>query len=178
MLNTRHAAWTPIAHPDPVPTLSWASQSACMNNIHGLTCPSGFWLGFTNEEQKSSKGRGKIRLQCSFGTSLQNHHGLAMQLHLRHLSPAFSVLRFYNCSPPPSFRPSEGDSSLLLLASSTPSSLKLCLYPAYTFLFIKLATNYPVHEHHLLLPGSCLIATFNYLKSHYSRLCGNTEEVY
>lgn len=115
-------------------------------------------------------------MQCPLGTSLQNHHGLAMQLQLRHPSPAFSVLTFCNCSLPHSFRPTEDDGCLLPLPSSTAPPLKLYLYLAYTFYtfpFIKLSSNYPIYTCHLFIAWT-LPGTGIELCKH-ARFCGNTE---
>lgn len=159
MLVIYHTVCISIAHPDLLPTPYSALQSTCPS----LAPLASDWVLPMGSTSQSSEGRRTIKLQCPLGTSLQNHHGLAMQLHLRHPSPAFSVLMFCNCSLPHSFRPTEEDDCLLLLPSGTAPPLKLYLHLAYTFYtfpFIKLSSNYPIYTCHLFiawtLPGTSI----------------------
>lgn len=111
----KHAACT-STHPDVLSTLYWALVFGSVDHARlGLLCPSGFcWVSLTGSTRKSAEGRRKIRLRCPRPPPCRVTS--ACVPHLRYLSPAFSISRFYNCSLPRSFRPSEGNGSLWLPA--------------------------------------------------------------
>lgn len=95
-----HAAYTSIVHPGLLSTLYWALELAHSDDIHAPLLRLCLLVGFANgKHQQEFRRKEQERLRCPPGTSLWSHHGLAVSLHLRHLSHAFSISRFVTAPP-------------------------------------------------------------------------------